>query len=110
MVMHQFLWSSHDKITHHKRRYSLKGFRHVLEQSGYKVQKISYYNMWLFPIALIIRVFQNTFQPDKVSEISIPFKILNSLLTFVFASERYLLSFANLPFGLSIVAVCYKDE
>lgn len=107
---HQFLWSYHDEINHHKRRYSLKDFRAVLEQSGYQVEKISYYNMWLFPLAVLARTLKKFLGQDKKADVALPPKILNSILTFAFSTERHFLRFMNLPFGLSIIAVCHKSE
>lgn len=56
---HQWLWSHHDEINHHKRRYSRKTLKAALEEVGFHVEKISYYNMWLFPLAVIVRFFKN---------------------------------------------------
>ena len=106
---HQWLWSKHDDINHHKRRYSRKQFKEVLEKSGYKVKKISYYNMWLFPLAVAVRYLKKALGKEDESDVQMPSPFVNKMLTKLFASERHLLKFMNLPFGLSIIAVCRKD-
>ena len=39
---YQFLWSNHDEILHHKRRYTLNELRSKLISAGFKIDKISY--------------------------------------------------------------------
>ena len=105
---HQWLWSRHDDINHHKRRYSLAQFRKVLEAAGYDIQKISYYNMWLFPLAVSVRFLKKLLNREDVADVSMPSGPVNKVLRWIFASEGYILRHMNLPFGLSIIAVCKK--
>lgn len=37
---YQFLWSRHDDLNHHKRRYHKQQLKNLLEKSGYEIQKI----------------------------------------------------------------------
>lgn len=106
---HQWMWSQHDEVNAHKRRYSRAGLRKVLEQAGYQIDIISYYNMWLFPPAALVRLIKKwTGLGDGKSDVSMPPKVLNNILCGLFASERFLLPLLPLPFGLSIIAVCRK--
>ncbi len=109
---HQWLWSAHDEINHHHRRYSRATFKAALEQAGFEVIKISYYNMWLFPPAALIRLLKNALGKKETpqSDVTMPAPYLNKVLRALFASERYLLPAINLPFGLSVVALCKKKS
>lgn len=101
----QFLWSSHDEINHHKRRYTRRQLRSCLEAAGFSVQRISYFNTLLFPGALIQRLL---FQPKSGNAnelLRLPTSIINTILYSIFSFERYLLRLISLPFGLSILAV-----
>lgn len=102
---YQFLWSKHDDVNFHKRRYVKSGLRQVFEETGMKIQLLSYYNTILFPLALISRFAQKILptQIDKTLEIPPPF--FNSLLTRTFSLERYLIGQLSLPFGLSLVGI-----
>jgi len=51
-----FLYSDHDRILHHYRRYTNKMLRSTLEESGYQVLLISYFMSLLFPLALLARM------------------------------------------------------
>lgn len=105
---HMWLWSEHDDINHHKRRYTLKQFRNVLELAGYRVDKISYYNMWLFPLAASVRLTKKLFGIKDHDDMQMPSTFANKALCRLFSSEHYLLKRFNLPFGLSIIAQCRK--
>lgn len=54
--VYQWLWSVHDKIHHHKRRYNAPELRRKALASGLQIDKISYFNTLLFPLLAIIRL------------------------------------------------------
>ena len=51
----KFLWTEHDNIFEHKRRYNTKGLKSKLEKQKYKIKKISYWNFILFPLMMIYK-------------------------------------------------------
>ncbi len=105
-----FLWSQHDVINHHKRRYTRPAFVKLLRDSGYDVIFDSYYNFWLFPLIALIRLTKNILKmKDSPDMTTPPMGFMNMLLTSVFASEQYLLGKTSLPFGVSIIALCRKS-
>lgn len=104
-----FLWSGHDNIHHHFRRYFMKGLKEKLMGAGFKIIKISYYNIFLFPIIALIRLARKTNPKlQYASDAQMPPFILNSCLKHLLVSEKYLLKYINLPFGVSMIAVCEK--
>lgn len=102
---YMFMWSHFDELNEHKRRYTLTELKNKLEQADLKIEKISYYNMLLFPIAYLVRKLNNLLGRDGASDIDMPGDMVNSLLRKVFTSEKWLLRFCNLPFGVSVLAV-----
>ena len=106
----QFLWSHHDDINFHKRRYTKAMLRDVLQKAGYKIEFISYYNFFLFPLAAGIRLLKNALRlKEQGSDVTMPkSNFINKMMIMVFSSEMHLLQFMPLPFGLSVVAVCRK--
>lgn len=106
-----FLWSQHDVINHHKRRYTRPDFAGLLRQSGYEVVFSSYYNFWLFPLIAAVRFAKNTFGLKDSPDLAMPPPApINSLLALIFASERLVLGKIPLPFGVSIIALCRKTS
>lgn len=104
-----FLWGSHDMVAHHKRRYIKQELVAKLQHSGFKVQKISYMNTFLFPIIFSIRVLKNLFKTDNNKSDFFEYPVLaNWLLAHIFSLEAQLLKKINFPFGVSLVAIAQK--
>ncbi len=100
----RWMWSSHDDVNHHKTRYNLRELREKLQDAGYEVQYISYFNFLLFPLALAQRFFAKYFKSVGES-ITVPGFGLNALFLWIFKLETRLIPRFKLPFGLSIVAL-----
>ena len=111
---YQFLWSEHDEINHHKRRYRLQGLKQMVRKAGYEVIYGSYFNTFLFPIVVIVRGLGKLLQKQNNNQFSsdlvLPSKPVNQLLTWLFANERYLINRFTLPFGLSILFLARKPH
>ena len=105
-----FLWSGHDVVHHHYRRYTRAGLRRRLETAGFTIERISYFNTFLFLPAAGVRVLHRIL-PGKPasSDTTTPRPLLNRLLLGLFASERFLLRRKTLPVGVSLLAVCHRD-
>jgi SAM-dependent methyltransferase len=51
----QFLWSAHDEVLQHVRRYTARRLRGVLERGGFTVRHLTHTNVVAFPPALVVR-------------------------------------------------------
>ncbi|MFO0598510.1 MAG: class I SAM-dependent methyltransferase [Myxococcaceae bacterium] len=107
----QFLWSHHDDANQHRRRYSRIELVSHLSSAGFKVTWASYFNTALFPAVAAARLLER-FRPGHAESASGDLQPtaepLNSVLKFVFASERLALHRTQLPFGVSLVAVAQR--
>ncbi len=101
----QFLWSAHDEIHHHKRRYTKESLKNLLEKAGYTVRYITYFNTLLFPMITLIRAVGKLTGRHNASDAKPTNKVLNNALYRVFKSERAVLPNVSLPFGVSLLAV-----
>lgn len=101
---HQWMWSAHDTANHHKRRYSKKGLRALIEASPLKLDSIGYFNSILFPLAVAARgLGKLTGRED--SDDKLPPRPVNALFKKLFEVERYAVGRLPLPPGLSLFAV-----
>jgi 2-polyprenyl-3-methyl-5-hydroxy-6-metoxy-1,4-benzoquinol methylase len=107
---YQFLWSNYDELNHHKRRYTRTRLMHVLEENGFTVHTISYFNTLLFPTALFERVAEKIMKVGSDTTLKVPFRSLNLLLRSVFGWERFFLRKITFPFGLSVIALARTPE
>lgn len=102
-----FLWSDHDRAHHHCRRYTRKGLARVLRETGFEIERITYFNSLLFPVILAARLIGNLLprRHSPSGDVSMPGRAANQVLTKIFASETYLLSKTDLPVGVSVLAI-----
>ena len=104
---HPFLWSRHDKILGHLRRYTADEFRRLWKGLGMDEAFVSPFNCLLFPLIALLRMVRTG--PDSTeSDLKLPSPPVNRLLYGVFAAEKMLLHLAPLPFGVSYLAVLRK--
>ena len=101
---HQWMWSAHDVVNHHKRRYSKKALAHLIERSPLKLEHIGYFNSFLFPLAVAERA-SSKIREKESADVSLPPAPLNAVLERIFLAERYLVGRLPLPPGLSLFAV-----
>jgi len=101
---HQWMWSAHDVVNHHKRRYSKRQLKALVEASPLKLERIGYFNSLLFPLAVAQRAASKIRQ-DENADLTLPPQPLNAALEKVFAAERYFVGRLPLPPGLSLFAV-----
>ena len=101
---HQWLWSAHDEVNHHKRRYSRRALKRLFEQSPLKLEAIGYFNSLLFPVAVAKRLASRV-SGSEDSDLKLPAAPVNYLLERIFAGERGLVGRVPLPPGVSLFAV-----
>lgn len=99
-----WLWSDHDVVHHHKRRYTHEGLLNVVRQAGLKVEISGYFNSLLFPLAVAQRVVHQVLRRDAALDAR-PSPLVNAALQRVFAAERHLLGRFAFPMGLSLYAI-----
>lgn len=106
-----FLWSEHDVISEHKRRYTKESMRAAIGSStGLTILRLTYFNAIFFvPIALV-RLVKNTLGVRKSrSDIFVIPTMLNNVLAWLFGLEGVLLRWVNFPFGASLFCIAQKN-
>jgi len=53
---HPWMWSAHDLVNHHKRRYSKRTLKAMIEGSTLRLETVGYFNSLLFPVAIAERL------------------------------------------------------
>ena len=101
---HQWMWSAHDVVNHHQRRYSKHGLMRLINESPLKLEKVGYLNSLLFPLAVAARLAGKV-AGREVSDDTLPPKPVNWAFEKIFGLERHLVGRLPLPPGLSLFAV-----
>jgi SAM-dependent methyltransferase len=105
---YQWLWSGHDEINHHHRRYTRRSLMSVAEQAGWKLTRTTYFNSLLLPVAILLRVLDrfNSKTTESSLDLWIPPEPMNWLLERPLALEAALIGRGGrIPAGLSLLAV-----
>jgi SAM-dependent methyltransferase len=107
---YMWLWSRHDEIHMHKRRYNKSNFTDLLRETGFKIEFSTYINSFLLIPAMLKRFAENIFKISKadeqpVDEVS---PLMNKIFEKIFKFEGKLLSIMRFPFGLSIFVIARK--
>jgi SAM-dependent methyltransferase len=101
---HAWLWSAHDVVNHHHRRYSKATLKTAIETAGLKPEKLGYFNALLFPLAAAARIAGRMTGRDD-SDDSPPPKLVNALFEKIFRLERHLVGRVPMTPGVSIVTL-----
>jgi SAM-dependent methyltransferase len=101
---HQWMWSAHDVVNHHKRRYSKASLKALIDGSPMKLLKVGYFNSLLFPLAVAERA-ASKLRGKSDGDVKLPPAPINAALEKIFNAERYLVGRLPLPPGLSLFAI-----
>ena len=109
------LWSHHDEVNHHFRRYTKSSLNSLFAQNEFNPIRSTYFNTILFLPILIFRLLSKLI-PQKLirvgagsdATINDNNSIVSKILYQIFAFELTLLRYFNLPFGVSIFSSLSK--
>ena len=106
----QSLWSYHDVVNMHFRRYTKTELKSRLQAENLEIIKSSYWNFFLFLPVYLFRLISSSVQKNKTgeSDISIGNSFVNKALLILIIFENKLLKFFNLPFGVSTFCIAKK--
>jgi SAM-dependent methyltransferase len=105
---YQWLWSGHDEINHHHRRYTRRSLQQAGELAGWQQVRTTYFNSLLLPAAILLRVLDrfNRKTTESSLDLWVPPAPLNWLLERPLALEAALIGRGGrIPAGLSLLAV-----
>jgi SAM-dependent methyltransferase len=102
-----WLWSRHDVINEHHRRYEPRGLRRVLEGAGFRVEGVRYFFFWTVAPLLARRWLAPAGGPRVAADapVKVPPEPVNRLLTLASRAEHAAGRFVRWPVGSSLLAV-----
>jgi SAM-dependent methyltransferase len=118
----QWLWTNNDVINDHKRRYSKSDLREKVTEAGFTVERLTYNNFFIFPLAAALLVARR--RSEREPELATPStdedayqvemeptsRPVNALLTAVGWLEATILRFTDLPLGTSLICIAHKTS
>ena len=106
------LWSYHDEVNMHFRRYTKNELKSKIENEDLEIIKSSYWNFFLFVPVYVFRKISSIFHQKKSgeSDITIGNSFLNNTLLQLLIFENKLLKMINFPFGVSAFCIAKKTD
>lgn len=113
---YRFLWSHHDEVNQHVRRYTRKEFKNLFIQQTQTTYS-GYFNFLLFPLIAFLRLSDKFLKIKKLrrdagSDFSIiKNESVNNFFFRIMNSERFFIrNRISIPFGVSIMHACRKNK
>ncbi len=105
-----FLRGSHDVAVNLARRYTRPQIARLLQQAGFTIQTLTYWNMTLLPAVAAVRWASrgNAHRADVRSDLTPLWRPLNAALTGIAQIELASSRIVPLPWGTSVFAVARK--
>jgi SAM-dependent methyltransferase len=103
-----WLWSGHDEINHHFRRYTRRSLQRVAQQAGWQQVRTTYFNSLLLPVAILLRALDrwSTKTTESSLDLWVPPEPVNRTLELPLDLEAALIGRGGrIPAGLSLLAV-----
>jgi SAM-dependent methyltransferase len=105
---YQWLWSGHDEVNHHHRRYSRRTLLAAAHSAGWRLERSTHFNSLLLPAAILLRALER-FKPAATKsslDLWIPPAPLNWALRQPLGLEAAVIGRGgSIPVGLSLLAV-----
>lgn len=104
-----WLYSGHDVIHHHRRRYTRRSLEAAVVAAGMQVHRAGYFNTLLLPLVVAMRLATKVLRRPPASDASMPGARLNTLLARLFGAEATAARRGGFPAGLSLFLVAGND-
>jgi len=104
---YQWLWSGHDEINHHRRRYDRATLLAAADDAGWSCELVTHFNSLLLPVAILLRALERIGPVSSNSSLDlwVPPAPLNWLLRQPLHLEGAMIGRgASIPVGLSLLA------
>jgi ubiquinone/menaquinone biosynthesis C-methylase UbiE len=104
------LWSRHDELLHHKRRYTRRALRRLIEEGDFEVEYLGWASAAILPPAFVLRgVERITGSRAESADIYPVPRPVNATLRGVYRVETAIAASVGLPFGLSLAAIAARS-
>ena len=105
------LWSYHDEVNMHYRRYFKKELTKKIAAQNLKIVKSGYWNFSLFiPVYIFRRLTAKLKNKSAENDINIGNPFINKILYWLICFENRLLKTFSFPFGVSTFCIAEKED
>jgi SAM-dependent methyltransferase len=105
---YQWLYSSHDRLLSHFRRYGKRELSAKFRKNGYRINYAGYLNVLSLPLMIISRLFDILRKAEDSAGTGVPARPINEALFLMFRLESLFVPKISAPFGGSVVVCAEK--
>jgi SAM-dependent methyltransferase len=105
---YRWLWSGHDVVHGHFRRYTARSLRQTLTAAGLEVTQLGYLNALLLPLAVVERLFSRVTHRSAQSDLQPVFGPLNALFLRTLLAEQPKVLRGGFRAGLTVFATAER--
>lgn len=103
------LWTAHDDINHHYRRYRLQDLERLIRDSGLQIVESRYFFVWLAIVKWVVAGKERVIRP-KPRPPDVPSPPVNAMALALTRFEQALIGDRRAPFGSSALIVARVPE
>lgn len=110
---HMHLWSEHDVVNHHYRRYQKTALKALAIDTGWRPMRTGYWNSTLYVPISMVRWLQRKRKAKKAEasgDLSSPPKVVNWALKTLLSVENQMVYSFRLPVGVSTFVIAEKEK
>lgn len=100
----RMLWTAHDDVNRHARRYTKATLRRLADDAGLRVDHAEYLFQWTALVKLAVRAKESLWRADPALP-PVPGRLVNGALRTAALAEHALFHRLPLPFGSSLLAM-----
>jgi SAM-dependent methyltransferase len=104
----QALWTRHDDLNHHRRRYSRSQFAALAREAGLRIGSSRYFFQWVAVAKLVARAVESV-RSGPPALPTIPAEPVNRLLIAATRLETRVAAAVSLPFGSSLMVTGFAE-
>jgi SAM-dependent methyltransferase len=106
---HPWLWSTHDEVLWHQRRYRRAELEKLIVEAGLELRWLTYWNAVLFPVVAMHRALDRWSRNEvPTSDTTLPGPAVNRVLFGILVAEAAALRYVRFPMGVSLVGVAFR--
>ena len=109
MPAHPWMWSAHDVVNHHQRRYTRRTLKKVIADAGLRLDMLRWFNSLLFPAAAGSRLVGRLLGKEGGDD-TLPPRPVNFLFGKIFGLERHAIGRLPMTPGVSLAAIVSVPE
>ncbi len=100
-----WLFSGHDRVHHHWRRYTRRSLMRAAEDAQLRVHRCGYFNSVTLAPAVLVRMTAGLTRRSPTRDTRMPGRLANAALGALFGSETGIIRHHGFPAGLSLVLI-----